>query len=149
MAYSKLVFKRPSITEASELKRQTALHAKPPPPLITAAVDFPPVTLNIQPSPTVPGAIRTGKAHYATVGFSIEIHDRSYVGLIEATRPLVLDQLGLLIGRRSVRELDTVQGKYTLASDLIEVINKLFLEHSHKKVKDLATNIYFTEFLVQ
>src|SRR4051794_37447146 len=79
--YTKILFKRPAITEETERKRLEEAHTKKNLTEATAPgmVTFDSVTVNIetnpaQPAPTDeegPGAIK-GKLHYVTLAFSVE-----------------------------------------------------------------------------
>ena len=154
--YSKFIFKRPPITEQGERNHLALIHASPTPMGAPAFVLFEPVTVNIKPIPDQPlpsdGTIRQiqGKLHYATVGFSLEIRDKNYQELTDSLRPLILDKMIQTLGRRHFHELTTIQGRYTLMSELVDYSNYLVISHSTMTSKEpLITNGYFTYFIVQ
>ena len=150
--YTKMMYKRPLITEDTERARLSAIEARPkilgPPGFVT----FEPVTVNIEPTP---GQVRPadgtplqlhGKLHYVTVGFSLEIKDASQKDAVEAVRPMLMDRLLSMLGKKPFQELITVQGRYLLRTQLLEHANQLI---SKQPSDGLVTNIYFTQFIVQ
>jgi flagellar FliL protein len=155
MVQTKLLYKRPAITESGEKERILAeLKKEATEPAVPAFIKFDPVTINIHSaSRAEPGSGKRGgdgKLHYATVGFSLEVRDEEEKGSVESAKPLILDQLGILLGKRPFHELATVQGRYILASDLVSAVNKVLNEHSDYEEPEVwVTNVYFTEFVVQ
>lgn len=151
-----MIFKREKITEAGERKRLAEMQASPTPPASPTIVNFDPITVNIE---TIPGRPAPadgtsqqiqGKLHYVTVSFSLEIRDRNQQDIVEAVRPLILDKLIALLGKKQFHELITVQGRYILRSQFLEFSNQLITSHSMRPAKEaLATNVYFTQFIVQ
>ncbi|MDR3608001.1 MAG: flagellar basal body-associated FliL family protein [Oligoflexia bacterium] len=125
LVYTKLLYKRPSITEAEERARLAKVAASPLPSAEAGYVDFPATMLNI--ASNVPGRRR-----YANVGFSVEVRDKSRSDEVEAVRALVMDRLLSLIGRRQMSDLTNVQGRYLLRSELIDAINQILKENAGK-----------------
>ena len=74
--YTRMVFKRPVITESGERARLAKMHASPLPPSIPMTIAFEPLTVNIESTPVAPKAdeksnqLIQGKLHYVTLGFS-------------------------------------------------------------------------------
>lgn len=154
--YSKILYKKPSITEDGERERLAALRAKPAVPAVSGLVDFEPITVNIMATPDHPAPADgtsqqlQGKLHYATIGFSMEVRDKNQQDLIDAIRPLILDKLILILGKKQFHELTTVQGRYTLHSQILEVANQLALKLAISPAQEnLVSNIFFTQFIVQ
>src|SRR5581483_3130648 len=82
--YTKLLYKRPAITEEQERTHLKEAHvAKPVDAPVSGLIGFEPITVNIESVPRAPkpadGTTRQieGKLHYATLGFSLEIQDMS------------------------------------------------------------------------
>lgn len=130
--YTKVLFKRPSITEESERKRLVEAKAKT---LITEAtvsglIDFPPVTINIEAYPAdtpegdTPPAPK-GRLHYATVAFAVEIRDVGQRAIIEDVRPVIMDKLLSIMAHKPFHELTSVQGRYVLRTQIMEIVNHL------------------------
>jgi Flagellar basal body-associated protein FliL len=155
LVYSKVLYHRPAITEDGERARLEQLNAAPT-ATIPALVKFDPVTINIEPNPKAPkpadGTFEQiqGKLHYITIGFSIEIRDEMKSDLIENVRPIIMDKLGVILGKRRFHELTTVQGRFTLHSQILDMINQTVSSYHHAHLREpLATQLYFTQFLVQ
>jgi len=156
LGYSKLVYKRPVITEHSERARLAKGHASPTPAAIPGSMVFEAITVNIESSPAAPKAADgtnaqiEGKYHYATVGFVLEIRDAERKAELEEARALILDKFLSLIGRKNFRELATVQGRYLLKTQLIDSINQIAKDRSPEGRKEaLVTNLFFSQFIIQ
>ncbi len=161
--YSKFSFKRPSITEAAERSRLAAAEAGPPPAPTAALLTFDPITVNIQANPPVPKAADgtalqiKGKLHYATVGFSLEVRDQNHKEEVDQLRPILIDKLISLLGRKSFQELTTVQGRYVLRAQILELANRLLAEHAPAAAAEAnaapkeawVDNVFFIQFVVQ
>ena len=154
--YSKMVFKRPRITEESERTRLMESNALPTPATDPGFIQFDPVTVNIEAVPHHPAPADGtsqqlhGKLHFVTVGFSLAVRDRSQADLINEVRPQILDKLIATLGKKKFTELNNVQGRYVLHSQIMDFANDLLVRHSAKPMKDgLVTNVYFTQFVVQ
>ncbi|OFZ20899.1 MAG: hypothetical protein A2X94_05170 [Bdellovibrionales bacterium GWB1_55_8] len=154
--YSKLMHKRPPITESGERVRLAQAHASPVPGAKRGTMIFDALTVNIESLPPVPlpadGTKRQieGKLHYATIGFALELRDETRKAALETLRPLMLDKFLTLTGRKSFRELTTVQGRYLLRTQLLDRLNELALERLGDEFRDgPVTNIFFTQFIVQ
>jgi flagellar basal body-associated protein FliL len=153
LAYTKILYKKPPITEESERERLNALHAKTNQPTIPALMNFEPITVNIKSVPDSssnhdPSHYVDGKLHYVTLAFTLEI--RNQKDFITSVTPQILDKLILLLGKKYFNELTTVQGRYILHSQFLEQVNKLVTPLVSPPTKeDLITQLYFTHFLVQ
>ena len=88
--------------------------------------------------------------HYLAAAFTLEIRDKGEVELVQSLKPFILDKLIQLVGKKNFHELATVQGRYILHSQLIDMANQTITSRTHATSKDqLVTNLYFTTFLVQ
>jgi flagellar basal body-associated protein FliL len=154
--YSKLIYKRPPITESKERERIAALQATPALPPTPMLIPFDPITANIR---TYPEQANHGeqisqknlvKSHYATVAFSLEIRDSSQKEFAEMLRPYILDKLIQLLGKKQFHELTTDQGRYILTAELISSANQLAQTHTKNPSKEpLVNHLYYTQFIVQ
>lgn len=156
LTYSKLYFKRPPITEESERARLAEVHASPTPPPEPGYVNLEPLTVNISSNPTNPkpadgtSAQLQGKLHYVTVGISLEIRDKNQEDLIEEGKPYIIDKMISILGKKQFHELNQVQGRYILHTQIIDAVNQLINSLSPKPSKEgLITHVYFTQFFVQ
>ncbi len=156
LTYTKILYHRPSITEESERARLEALQASPPPEIVPGFLTFDPVTVNIAPIPSQPKPADNtsrqlqGKLHYASIGFALELRDMNKKDDLENIRPLLMDRFLAMVGKKDFQELVTVNGRYLLRSELLDVANQLIFSRLNKGKSDpWVTNIYFTQFLVQ
>ena len=170
--FTKMVFKRPAITENAERSRLAAIHATSTPPTAPMMVLFDPITVNIEAVPGKPlpddGTPRQiqGKMHYCSFGFSLEIRDSRRQTEIEELRPILIDKILNILGHKKFQELNSVQGRYLLKTDIMNFANDYLNNHQIKKElpktikageeglepekKDiLITDLYFNEFIVQ
>ena len=154
--YSKILYKRPPILEEKERERIAAEAQQERTEGAHVDVRFGPITANIASTPTHPRpADRTseqieGKLHYVTLTFSMNISDDSKQDLIETIRPVFLDKMNQILGKKEFHELNSIQGRYLLQSQFIDIANRLVNEATGEHNKEpLVTNIYFTQFLVQ
>src|SRR6185437_14815327 len=78
LIYTKLLYKRPAITESGERARLEAQEAKNAVTAVPGMMLFDPVTVNIQSIPAPPKSLdgvpqaAPGKLHYVTFGFALE-----------------------------------------------------------------------------
>lgn len=140
LVYSKMLFKRPPITESGETEKLKKKFEKPKPEGPPGSLTFPSVTINL--SPKEEGSGSDNKIHYATLAFAITTVDQSAAAKLESVKPLLQDRMISLVSRRSYQDLTSVQGRYLLRTQLREAANQLAKEV-------LATDVYFTEFVVQ
>lgn len=145
-AYSKLVFKRPAITESEErAKLATQVHQKKEEP---GSVKFDQVTVNIATNPknpeAAPGTERQlqGKLHYITFEFVLEIRDQAKSHKLDEIREVYMDEVLGIVGRKSFDDLNSVQGRFLLRTQLQDIANRLLKE-------PLVTNAYFTNYILQ
>lgn len=153
--YSKISYKRPAILEEKERERISSENSTPKVAGAHAEVKFGPIMANISSYPEKPRPADgtqeqlEGKLHYVTLSFSMEIRDESLLETIESIRPIFLDRLNRIVGKKSFQDLTSVQGRYLLQSDLIDAANQLAAPSEGASHEAVVTNIYFTQFLVQ
>ena len=157
VAYTRVLYKRPAITEQGERDRLDTVHASPAQHDAPGLVEFKTITVNIESSPAIPRPADgtpeqiQGKLHYATLGFALEVRDAHQIERVEEIKPLVMDKVLAMLGRKAFHELTTVQGRYVLRTQIIEVANEL-IDHArpeHAQHDALVTNVFFTSFIVQ
>lgn len=123
LVYVKFLYKRPSITEETERARLAAqAAATPKAPLESGLVNFEAVTVNLAPS--------EGRPHFATIGFALEIRDKTRQGDVETVRALIMDKFLSLVGRKQAFELNNVQGRFILRTELTDAANKAIFENA-------------------
>ena len=158
LAYTRLLYQRPQITEDGEREKIALMKAAPAAAVHTGFETFEPLTINISPSPPNPkpadgtASQIQGKLHYATIGFSLELRDIAHKDEIEAIKPLIIDQFLALVGRKQFHELTSVQGRYVLKTQLIEIVNNFAAKRRPPDQADpgpVVINLFFTQFIVQ
>jgi flagellar basal body-associated protein FliL len=152
--YTKILYQKPKVTEAAERARLKAVASAPKPVPVPAMVEFPQLTINIAPTLTpaatgegAPGASKP-KMHYLTMAFMLKIRDDSLKTKVEELRPRIMDKMLAILSRKQVQELSTVQGRWLLRSQFLEITNDL-LKQDLKSTEAHATDLYFTQFIVQ
>lgn len=158
--YTRILYKRPKITETSERDRLKKRKAVETVTYAPGLIEFKPVTVNIQATPADPkpadGTARQidGKLHYVTLGFALEIRDIGRKEAIESIRSIIMDQVLALLGRKDFHQLATVQGRYQLRTQIIDSANQLVRQAEGDESRGGAfdafvTNVFFTQFIVQ
>jgi flagellar basal body-associated protein FliL len=141
LVYTKVLFKRPPITEEAERERLLALHEKAHAPMIPGVVMFDSFTANIEPAPVRPEAVDAngqqirGRLHYATMSFALELRDTNRASEIEDLRPRIMDAVLGVMGHKNFNELSSAQGRYMLRTEIVETINRLV---AHYEAPDSA-----------
>jgi len=154
LLYTKVIYQRPPITEGGERARLATsphLNSTAPTPGI---MNFGPVSVNIASYPNEPKAADgtatqiQGKLHYAQLSFALEIRDQKWIDQVEPLRPILTDRILATIGKKNYTELTTVQGRYVLKTQILDLANEVSLKEL--KTKDVpVTNVFFSEFIVQ
>jgi flagellar basal body-associated protein FliL len=156
LAYTRIIYKHPVITDAEEKKRILATQEKPTESATEIGfVAFGPITVNILASPdgTYPTSPSSppnkGRSHYLSTAFTLEIQDKFQSPLIQTLKPFILDKLIQIVSKKHFHELATVQGRYNLHTQLIETANQTISSRTQLANKRPVSNLYFTSFLVQ
>ncbi len=157
--YTRFVFKRPVITEQDERERIEKEHAQPLPPSTPALLELEPITVNIRPNTepaveAVGARLVPGKNHFVTVAISLEVRDAAKKEEIETYKPILVDKLISVLGRKTFQELTTVQGRYLLKSQIMDQLNEILSKgkednDSEGGIEAAFSNIYFSQFTVQ
>lgn len=131
LAYTRVIYKRPQITEKAERERLASLYAKPTAPPAPGFVKFDTFVATIQPIPGKPkpaDGTQTqvlGKPHYASIGMVIEVRDIEEQGRLLAIKPFLMDQILSMLGKKAFHELTSVQGRYVLRTQIVDLANAL------------------------
>ncbi len=157
--YSKVVYKRAPITEEGERNRLTRQHQSPPSEAPSVWMNFDPITVNIAPTVNPPSPHPStrpssnplyGKLHYLTLAFTLEVRDPKQMPLLENLKPTLLDQVISIVGRKQFHELNTVQGRYVLQSQILDFVNqKISSMQEENDPDEVVTHVYLTQFIVQ
>lgn len=134
VAYTKLGYQRPVITEPEELaKKQEEIKAAPE-PTERPLVSFDQLSVNI--------AMTSGKQHYATVAFSVECRDDKAAAAITEKKAEITDKVIAILGKRQMMELRSIQGRLLFKSELLRAFNQIVEAGA-------ATDLYFSAFILQ
>jgi flagellar basal body-associated protein FliL len=145
LVYTRVLHKRPAITEGSERQRLAEALKRPLPSTATGLVQFEPFTVNIKALPVVSlpsEGTAAGRTHFARVAMTLEIRDAQKKPKVEDSRAKIMDELLTMMGAKQFSDITTVQGRYILRNEILEKINLLVDE-------PLVMNVFFTEFIVQ
>jgi len=132
--YTKLMFEKPPLVEEVELEKKKDELKTPATPVDKVMVAFDPMTVNV--------ATTSGKAHFATLGFAVECRDQGAGELVQAKKAILLDKIVQTLGKRQVTQLNTIQGKLLLKTDLIRQFNS-------ELEAGAVTDLYFSSFVLQ
>ncbi len=151
--YTKIIYKKPPITEKSERARIQEEVENTPKEVIgkKTLVAFDPFQATLR--PTQIGVQVDGgppvqfKQHYLNVTMSIEVADEPWVGKVKDVQPKFMDALLRHLANTSMDELATVQGRFILRSKIVGILNEL--TRKNKTDPTIVTNVFFSEFLVQ
>ena len=138
--YTKLIYKHPPITESKERARlvqndQKKIHDN----VEKATIVLDPITANLDPFTDTNGK---QKVHYVSLTLAVEIRDKAEADKFSAAKPVVLDKVLSLLGKKKFEELNQVQGRYVFRSQIIDAANEYL-------AAPVVTEVYFTDFLLQ
>ena len=134
MVWTKLIYQAPVIVEETEMKHVVEATKKPEEPTEHAIVNFDQIIVNI--------AMTSGKAHYATVTFAVECRDAGVAGIVKVKKAMFIDRLIAALGHRQLTELNTIQGKLLLKTELMREFNTLAPVGG-------ITDMFFATFVLQ
>ena len=139
--YTKMVYKRPPITEGQERKRLASTQQKVE--VVhnqkKGIVPLDAITANLDPYIDVDGK---QKMHYVSMSLAIEIRSEKEVQKFTEIKPIVLDQILQQLGKKKFEDLNQVQGRYLLRSQIIDATNAYLKE-------PVLTEVYITDYLLQ
>jgi flagellar basal body-associated protein FliL len=137
--YSKMVFKRPEITEDKERAKleksagQSASNEK------HFMVSLDPITVNLDP---FKGEDGKEKVHYATLTLAVELRSEEDSAKFLAAKPVVLDRVIANLGKKKFEDMNQVQGRYLFRSQVIDAANEYL-------GAQIVTEVYFSDFMLQ
>lgn len=137
--YTKVIYKRPSITEAKERVKLSQQKPQSHSEGVRAIVQLDPITANLDPFTDVDGK---SKVHYVTMTLAVEVRDQGEVDKFRAAQPVVLDRVLVQLGKKKFEELNQVQGRYVFRSQIIDAANEYL-------GAPIVTEVYFNDFLLQ
>lgn len=132
--YTKMLWKKPSIVEEKELQKKEEELKTPPEVGQKFIVSFDQMMINI--------AMTSGKAHYATIAFSVECRDSSVAAQVKAKSAIFTDKMIAALSKKQLTELNTIQGKLLLKSALLREYNELIGPTT-------ILDVYFSTFILQ
>ncbi len=139
MVYVKMVFKRPPIEESAEMQKKVEELKEPPPVLERVNYAFEKITVNI--------ATTSGKSHYATLEFTVECADEATQALVKGRKAQYIDEVIAALAKKQITELNTIQGKLILKTELLKRFNELSQNERNKPPK--ITDMFFSSFILQ
>jgi flagellar FliL protein len=139
--YTKLIFKRPAITESKE---RAKIVKKAEAPLVvdrtkTIMVPLDAVTVNLD---AFTGADGKPKTHMVSMNLSLEVIDEKAKEKVEAAKPAILDRIIQNLGKRTFQELNQVQGRYVFKSQVIDESNEYLKTPA-------VVEVFMTDFMLQ
>lgn len=138
--YTKMVYKRPAITEVKERKKLVDEGNKPSHATMTKAMlTMDPITANLDPYKDDDGK---EKFHMVSLTMTVEIRDKKELEKFVGVKPVFMDRVLQNLGKKKYEDLNQVQGRYVFRSQVIDSANE-FLG------APIVTEIYFSEFLLQ
>ncbi len=142
LVYTKVLFKRPPITEPQERARIAKEELSIENDADAGTVEVKDVNVNIASTPYEEGGKKKEKTHFATLSFVLSIRDTDKQSLFDEVRPVFMDKLIQHLGKKTYPSLTSVQGRYLLRSEIVALANKLAGETIFK-------DVYFTQFIVE
>jgi|GEM_PF-2465701 len=142
--YTRVIYKRPVITEAQQRKILDAELEKKDKARVAA---FVPATYKV---PVFQANLKVnpidGKDRILSLGLSLEMADKSFESLLDDKRPQFMNRLNQVISNTTADEITTIQGRLLFRSKIFAIISEILkIEKGPAPVSDL----YFTEFIIQ
>jgi flagellar basal body-associated protein FliL len=141
LIYTKVLFKRPAITESTE--RNKLSQAIDPTAVGDSnkrvSIPLDPITANLDPFQDGTGK---KKVHYLSMSISVEIINETEQAAFEQAKPIILDRILGLLAKKKFEELNQVQGRYVFKSQIIDSANEYL-------GRTVVTEVYFSEFILQ
>jgi len=137
--YTKIVFKHPAITEEKERAKLSAHATQIESDGKHFMVPVDPITVNLDP---FTGADGKQKVHYATVSLTFELRSEKDSGRFDTVKPVVMDRVIQNLGKKKFEDLNQVQGRYLLRSQIVDAANEYLGE-------PIVAEVYLSDFLLQ
>lgn len=139
VVYTKMLYKRPTIDEDVEFKKMADAAKLPEAGSEKALFNFDQMTVNI--------AQTSGKAHFVTIAFSVECRDSETASAVKQLKSQLTDKVIASLAKRQITELNTIQGKLLLKTELMRVFNEIL--NGSAKIPAGITDIFFANFILQ
>jgi flagellar FliL protein len=123
---------RPSKDKAEETHKKKEVSAEP------AFVKIDSFTVNLQPE--------NGAEQYLQIEFQLQVNDLLEVDLFKKNMPKARSRLLLLLSGKRASEINTVEGKRALATEIIAVMKQPFADKGEPQA---VTDVLFTNFIIQ
>lgn len=136
--YTKILYKRPVITEGKERLKlvQPSVKGKVRNKVV---INFDPITANLNPFVDEQGKQKT---HYVSLAMALELRDELDQTKFNEAKPVILDRALQILVKKKFEDLNQVQGRYLLRSQMIDAANEYL-------GAPIVTEIYFSDFLLQ
>jgi len=142
VVYTKVLHKRPVYTETEE---RTKIDAKPVAAVSTEDLSTPVeingVQINIQGKEDPNDARKQPKLHYVEFSVALIASGHPSENSFEDIKPIFMDRLIALVGRKTFENLTTVQGRFLLRTEIQDLANEVTKGSTFSQV-------YFTNFIV-
>ncbi len=151
LIYSKFIFKRPAIREPEErLKLESTEKKLKEEEKKVVFFSLDPITVNIASSPVAGGDLEARRLHYVNLGVAFETHGDRNKDLLESLKPYILDQIIVILGKKSYEQLATIQGRYVLQFQIQEAVNQIVFTKLGAPPRDPpVSHTFFNQFIVQ
>jgi flagellar basal body-associated protein FliL len=151
--YTRVLHKRPPITEIQEREKVLAQAARVEPADRTLQfVKFEPMTVNLKSTdvvrPSEGSAPSSYTLHYANFAFTVQAIGSDAETRLNAKKTEFIDELLRYLGNTSHEELSTVQGRYILRTEMAAMLNR-HVTGGKREVEPIVLDVFFTEFTVQ
>lgn len=123
-------------TGATDPKKDPHAQKSPPKKM---TINFDPLTANLNPYLDENGKQKT---HYVSMTLALEIRSEEDQPKFEEAKPVVLDKLLQILVKKKFEDLNQVQGRYLLRSQIIDAANEYL-------GAPIVTEIYFFDFILQ
>jgi flagellar basal body-associated protein FliL len=147
--YTEFIYKRPSITEKSERERLTKEYAS-----FKATenqfgfVKLDKIQANLMPNPGRPeskeGADQQllGTINRLSIDITLQINSVEKLPQVEQIKSMLYDRVLTLLGNKTFYELNNIQGRYVLRSQILGIANDLLKER-------VIIDVFFSDFILQ
>ena len=137
--YTKVIFKRPGITEDKQRKIIASTINDIPSDGKHFMVAMDQVTVNLDP---YTGEDGKQKNHFATVTLTFELRNTKDEASFNAIKPIVMDRVIQNLSKKKFEDLNQVQGRYLFRSQIIDAANEYL-------GAPVVTEVYLYDFLIQ
>lgn len=124
--------------DTTEAETAEAAEEPPPPPA-------PPVYLPLEPVIVV-NLRGEGATTYLQAGIEVMARGEETISAVQEHMPVVRNNLLLLLGSQTYKDIDDRQGKERLRQQALEEVNKVLAEQG---IEEQVEAVYFTSFVLQ